>query len=140
VPRTPQRFPGQAIEEDSLRFLNRTEDSTDVGSLWMLGNDIYARDQFGKFNIRQPANTFEVPFTNKLSVVVAHNRGTRPLVQVVTPISLGWNADGWSLLSWNSGTTVYKRKPDNEYETRHISVNRFIVQFSALTTGRVLYF
>jgi len=50
--RTPQRFPGPDLEDDSIQLDDRGTDSTIVGSIWRLGNDLFGRDSTGKFNLR----------------------------------------------------------------------------------------
>ena len=50
--RTPQRFHGAALEDDSIQFDDRGTDVDVVGSLWRLGDDLYGRDSVGKFNLR----------------------------------------------------------------------------------------
>lgn len=50
--RTPQRFPGQLIEEDSILFEDRVVDPEAVGTLWRKGDSFYAEDGTGKFNLR----------------------------------------------------------------------------------------
>jgi len=51
--RTPQRFPGAALEDDSVQFEDRGSDVSVPGALWRRGDDLYGRDSSGKFNLRQ---------------------------------------------------------------------------------------
>jgi len=88
---------------------------------------------------------FEVGFELAQTVLIDHNRGIKPLVQVVLlaiPI-FGWNIGGWNEPSvpWNLGSTNESELlPDDEYTLRHLSQNSFIVLFSTLKTGTVIYF
>lgn len=56
---TPQRFPGAALEDDSIQFEDRGSDPSEVGSLWRNGNDLFGRDSAGKFNLRSGAGLTE---------------------------------------------------------------------------------
>lgn len=56
---TPQRFPGAALEDDSIQFQDRGSDPTDPGSLWRRGNDLYGKDSVGVFNLRSGSGITE---------------------------------------------------------------------------------
>lgn len=53
MPRTPQRFPGVAREDDSIQFEDRGSDPVELGSVWRKGDELFARDDLGVFNLRQ---------------------------------------------------------------------------------------
>lgn len=53
MPRTPDRRPGPQIEDDRVEFRDRGSDPTEVGSLWNKGDELFARDSSGIFNLRQ---------------------------------------------------------------------------------------
>lgn len=53
--RTPQRFPGQLIEEDSIFLEDRESDPDQLGTVWRKGDSFFAQDGSGKFNLRQGA-------------------------------------------------------------------------------------
>jgi len=55
MPRTPQRFPGQNIEEDSYFLEDRGNHTGQIGTLYRVGDDIYAHDGSGSFSLRQGA-------------------------------------------------------------------------------------
>ena len=55
MPRTPQRHPGAAIEEDSTQYEDRGSDPDEVGSVWRRGSSLYGKDGSGAFNLRQGA-------------------------------------------------------------------------------------
>lgn len=141
MPRTPDRRSGPLYEEGI--YLDDAGLQPEVpGEIRRDGDDVYAKDSVGVFNLRQGGSAlpFEKFFSARLALVVKHNRGVRPLVQVLIPEIGGWNNGGWNEQWWGSGSGRFIRLSDEQYETTHINVNQFIIKFSEKTTGRVVYF
>lgn len=80
--RTPQRFPGQLIEEDSIFFEDRGTDPEEVGAVWRKGDDFYAHDGVGKFNLR----------TGGSGITEAQHKALRDLIHFIND----GPADGWA--------------------------------------------
>lgn len=54
MPKTPQRFPGAALEDDSIVFDDRVTDiASSERGIYRKGGELWARDASGTFNIRQ---------------------------------------------------------------------------------------
>ena len=83
---------------------------------------------------------FEVDFANELVVQVDHDRGARPLIQVLEPLGgAGWNAGNWNAAGlWNLSGSTYQKMDDPS--VTHLSADVFQVTFSSPTTGKVIYF
>jgi hypothetical protein len=82
---------------------------------------------------------FEVDFASELVVEVDHNRNARPLVQVLVPLTEGWNSPSWNFPGvWNASGSIFRRLADPVI--RHLSVDVFQVWFNSPTTGKVIYF
>ncbi len=59
MPRTSQRFPGRAIEEDSILFEDRGAATGQVGSVYRVGNTLYGHDGGGEFDLRSGSGISE---------------------------------------------------------------------------------
>ena len=139
--RTPDRRPGPLYEE-GIYLEDATQSPEVPGEFRRVGDDLYAKDSIGVFNLRQGGSAlpFERTFTARMALVIRHNRGVRPLVQVLIPESGGWNSGGWNGNWWSGGAGRFVRLPDEQYVTTHINEDQFIVKFTAKTSGKVLYF
>lgn len=100
--------------------------------------NFFLTETVGTGIVDRPIN---LDFSNELFVQIDHNRGVKPLVQVLLGDLDGWNQVGWNQgPNWNISPVWGQRLPDNEYTLRHYSDNVFTVFFSAPLTGTVVYF
>jgi len=99
------------------------------------------------------ARPVEVPFFNKLSLLVTHLRGQRQIVQILIPATVdGYNVAPYNIAEYNLGGVI-DRLLDSSVESGynlgggpplfvvdHLNRDSFRVTFNKSTTGKVLHF
>jgi hypothetical protein len=72
--RTPDRRPGQQIEDDAIAFDDRISDTGVVGTLYRKGDDFFAHDSVGAFNLR----------TGGSGITASQHKALRDLIHFVS--------------------------------------------------------
>lgn len=135
MPRTPDRAPGPAREEDSILFDDRGSHPPDVGSVYRIGNSLYAKDGTGSFDLRSAGGGISEGQHEDLDTLV-HEVAEDSYLEVVrsgTKIS--------SIVYWtDSGKTVKIREVLITRTTGKVSqiVRKHYDGTGAIITGQTL--